>query len=380
MTGMKRKPLPFSVNRNDARSLVDQVADGMRQAIVSGHWRVGDELPSTRELVPLLGVSHIVTRAALSRLSDEGYVLTRHGLHPMVRDRGAKQWIGHVVLVCPEGDDNYLQTILAGALRDRLLAAGYLFTQICVRRDQDGKFDFSYLDAALSRSVDLAIVMYDHVESFRHLARKGIPYAALRDVPEMPKGAVGFTHLNLNMAVETFVEECSKLGVEKVVQINWDRHLCDVSSACRSAGLDVKTVNIPIDKSAGRLLNVKRAGFEAFSQLIADAKLRHPTTVYFISDDYLAAGALLAIADAGLDIPADIRFATWANAGLGPFFKKELSRMEFDPAAAGATIAAAALQYLDTDIYPSGTSVGPRWISGETLGAAFSQTTQGDNP
>ena len=207
MTGMKRKPLPFSVNRNDARSLVDQVADGMRQAIVSGHGRVGDELPSTRELVPLLGVSHIVTRAALSRLSDEGYVLTRHGLHPMVRDRGAKQWIGHVVLVCPEGDDNYLQTILAGALRDRLLAAGYLFTQICVRRDQDGKFDFSYLDAALSRSVDLAIVMYDHVESFRHLARKGIPYAALRDVPEMPKGAVGFTHLNLNMAVETFVEE-----------------------------------------------------------------------------------------------------------------------------------------------------------------------------
>ncbi len=364
---MKRKPLPFSVNRNDARSLVDQVADGMRQAIVSGHWRVGDELPSTRELVPLLGVSHIVTRAALSRLAAEGYVLTRHGLHPMVRDRAAKQWRGHVVLVCPEGDDNYLQTILAGALRDGLLAADYLFTQISIRRAPDGRFDFSYLDAMLARSVDLAIVVYDHVESFRHLAARGIPFAALRDVPETPKGAVGITYLDLNMAAKAFAAACGAIGVQRVVQVRWDRHLCDVSNACRAAGIKVKTVNIPIDKAEGRLLNVKRGGFNAFSKLFADAKSHDPSTVYFTTDDYLAAGGLLAIADAGLDIPGDIRFATWANAGLGPFFKKELSRMEFDPAAAGATMASAAIAYLKTGIYPSGTSVGPKWIRGATL-------------
>ena len=113
----------------------------------------------------------------------------------------------------------------------------------------------------LARSVDLAIVVYDHVESFRHLAARGIPFAALRDVPETPKGAVGITYLDLNMAAEAFAAVCGAIGVQRVVQVRWDRHLCDVSNACRAAGIKVKTVNIPIDKAEGRLLNVKRGGF-----------------------------------------------------------------------------------------------------------------------
>ena len=84
--------IPFSINRNDSRSLVDQVADGLRHGIVSGRWRVGDEIPSTRELAPMLGVSRIVTKAALSRLAAEGYVLARHGLKPVVCNRGEEQW------------------------------------------------------------------------------------------------------------------------------------------------------------------------------------------------------------------------------------------------------------------------------------------------
>ena len=171
---MKTQPLPFSVNRNDARSLVDQVADGMRQAIVSGHWRVGDELPSTRELVPLLGVSHIVTRAALARLADEGYVLTRHGLHPTVRDRAAKQWLGHVVFACPEGDENYAQTVIAGVLRDRLSEAGYRFTQACLPQTSPQRYDFSHLEAALSQSTDLVVTMFARRHILAHLGCAGI--------------------------------------------------------------------------------------------------------------------------------------------------------------------------------------------------------------
>ena len=361
------KELPFSVNRNDARSLLDQVADGLRAAIVGGYYKPGDAIPSSRELCPLLGVSRIVTKAALERLAAEGYVLSRTGSGTVVSKPNDKLWKGCVVLVCPEGDDNYLQTVIAGTFRDRLLSFGYLFTQVCVRRGPDGNYDFSHLDAVLSRSVDLAIVMFDHAESFRHLAERDIPYAVLRELPDRPRGAVGVTHLNYNMAVGDFAKACVDAGIGKVVQVNWDRRLCDVSAACRAAGMKVQTVNITIDKAEGRLLNVKRGGFNAFSKLFADAKRHDPSTVYFTTDDYLAAGGLLAIADAGLDIPGDIRFATWANAGLGPFFMKELSRMEFDPQEAGAIIADAALQYLDSGIYPSGTSVGPKWMRGETF-------------
>lgn len=91
-------------------------------------------------------------------------------------------------------------------------------------------------------------------------------------------------------------------------------------------------------------------------------------TIYLFSDDHLARGAFLAIAEAGLTIPRDIRIATWANAGIGPFHPRELSRIKLDPVAAGGTLARAALEFLRTGAYPAGTSIGPVWHDGETMG------------
>ena len=85
-------------------------------------------------------------------------------------------------------------------------------------------------------------------------------------------------------------------------------------------------------------------------------------------DDHLARGALAALSYAGLKAPDDILVATWANAGLGPDYPRELSRMEFDPALAGREVARRVVECLRTGIYPSGGVVGPRWIPGETIG------------
>ena len=359
--------VPFSVNRNDARSLVDQVADGMRQAIVSGHWHIGDELPSTRELVPLLGVSHIVTRAALARLSAEGYVLARTGLKPVVRDPGAKQWLGHVVLVGADEDDNYLQSILSGIVRDRLMEAGYLLTRASVHTAPNGKPDFTHLDVALARSVDLVVVLYGNGETIRHLARRKVPFAMLWETPRCPAGAVGFTHLDYNLAAWDFATECVRLGVREVVEAYWTNKMCDVADECRKAGVKVTRMKIPVDFSEGHLVAVKRAGLDSFARLASRGRLKRDA-VYFIADDYLASGALLALAAAGVAIPEDVRVAVWSNVGLGPVFTKDLSRMQLDPEKAGATVAAATLDYLKTGRYPSGSVVGPRWISGETMG------------
>ncbi len=54
--------------------------------------------------------------------------------------------------------------------------------------------------------------------------------------------------------------------------------------------------------------------------------------------------------------------------GIGPFHLRELSRMEIDPVAAGETLARAALEFLRTGAYPAGTSLGPVWHDGETMG------------
>jgi DNA-binding LacI/PurR family transcriptional regulator len=361
------RQVPFTVSRDDKRSLLQQVVDGLREAIVAGFYRPGELVPSYRELAPMLGVSRIVTQAALRRIADEGLVESRPRRGSVVRDPGAKQWRGHVVFVYDGLDLGYFQTVLSEELRIRLNRAGYLFSRATVEGDSNGEpCDFSNLDAALSRSVDLVVVLYQRPAIFRHLAKRGIPYAAIIETSKAPPGAVGLTHLDNNTAVPEFVAECRAANVEKVVQLTFHPQMCDAAPALRAAGIAISTLRLKPDFSIGKLLGAEKAGYVAFERLIRSRRLSRET-VYFFADDYLLHGALLAMAHAGLAIPQDVRVASLTHVGLGPYFPRDLSRMEMDSRAHGATVADAALAYLTTGRYPEGSIIGPVWRRGETM-------------
>ncbi len=365
---MQHTKIPFSLNRNDGHPLVVQLADGLRQAIIDGYYRPGDVLPCYRDLAPIAGVSEIVTRGALKRLAEEGLVIQRPRIGTVVRDRAAKQWRGHVVLVYEAEDDNYLEGKLAGAMRERLLDAGYLMTQSCVRRGAGGKPDFYALDASLSRSVDLAIVMYHRPKINAHLVKAGVPFAVFGEKTVPPRGAVGAIHLAYDSAVPAFADACKAAGVEEVVEFCWHRLMCDVAPGLKSAGIRVTRKMLAVDESEGRLIGVKRAGRIAFQAIMQKAECRMPNgRAYFFADDYLAEGALTALGYEGLRTPEDVRIATFANRGLGPDYPVPLSRMEFDPVRAGETVADAVTAYLKTGAFSVGVAVGPEWVKGETL-------------
>ncbi len=364
MTG---KEIPFSLDRSDGRSLARQLVDGLRTAIIDGYYLAGDILPSYRELAPALGVSEIVTKAAFKQLGEEGFVVARPRIGTIVRNRAERQWRGHVVLVQPEGDDNYLQTIVAGSVRDAMIDAGYLFSQVCVRTAGKGGEDFAHLDAVLSRSADLVIAVYNRPVTFAHLAKKGVPYAAFGGVAKKPKGAVGLTRIDYDMAVPDFAAECERIGAKKVVEVYWSDQMSHTTQALETAGIAVERLHVEGDVSRGRLEAVRRGGFEVFARLVRERRLEKDA-VYFMADDYLASGALMALACAGLRSPEDVRIAAWGNIGISNIYSREVSRMEMDPSWAGKQVAAAALEYLTSGIYPSAT-IGPQWIAGETLGA-----------
>lgn len=362
----KKKTIPFSVSRNDSRTLFAQVSDGLREAIVSGYYAPGDVLPTSRELARLLGVSMIVAAPALKRLADEGLVEARPRRGTIVRDRNDKQWRGHVVLVGINKDDNYLQSVLAGSLRDRLMEEGYLFTQVHADWTHDRKMDFSSLDATLSRSVNLVIALYKVEPTFLYLFQKQIPFVAFAEMDAAPRGAIGFTKLDYNLAVDEFADECVRLGVKEVVEVNWYPTMCDLSPL-KKHGIHVRRLKIKVDFANSPLAVLRRAGMEAFSQLVQTGRLLRGA-VYFFGDDNIATGAIAALSYAGLRAPEDFRFATWANKDNELPYPRELSRMVLDPAGAGATVAQAVLQYLKIGVYPSNGVVGPKWISGETMG------------
>ncbi len=60
-------------------SVVDAVADRLRNEILAGRLAAGSRLPSERELSLALGVNRLTLRAALARLEAMGLVSTRHG-------------------------------------------------------------------------------------------------------------------------------------------------------------------------------------------------------------------------------------------------------------------------------------------------------------
>ena len=360
------KRLPFSVNRNDSQTLVAQVADGLRQAIVSGYYKVGEALPSSYELVERLGVSRIVTKAALRQLADEGYVMARPRIGSVVRDRAGKQWRGHVVFVGEVGDENYAQTVLFDVLLDRLTAAGYLMTWVSIPKTPTGRFDFSRLDVALAQSVDLIVTVFAWPETLAWMARRNCPYVVFSERKILPRSAAGGTWLDFNLALPDFAAACKAAGVKEVLNFYFWKTRADAAVVLRRAGIRARNVPVKVDLSKGKLISVKRAGMETFAKLIAKGRLPRGT-VCLISDDYLASGALMAIACAGLKIPEDIQLVTFANKWLGPVYVRELTRMEFDARHAGEVLSNAVLEYLKTGVYPSDSVVGPVWVEGETM-------------
>ena len=65
-------------------SVVDAVADRLRDQILSGRLEAGSRLPSEREVALALGVNRLTLRAALARLEALGLVVTRHGAGTLV--------------------------------------------------------------------------------------------------------------------------------------------------------------------------------------------------------------------------------------------------------------------------------------------------------
>ena len=360
------KALPFRIVKDDARPLVRQVADGLRGAVLGGYYVPGDRLPSFDAMAKMLGVSRIVTKEAFRRVAAEGLLTSRERLGTFVRDTNEKRWLGHVVFVCPEGDENYTQAVLAGKLRDRLFEAGYRFTQISLPETSLEHYDFSHLDVALAQSTDLTISMFARRQILANLANRHIPYAVFGEFEKMPPSAVGGTWLNFNLAAEDFAAACVAKGVREVVEFCCYA-MCDVAPALTKAGIGVRRIKVRPDVSEGPLIGVKRSGMERFGKFIAGNRLSRDVACFF-SDDYMASGALTALSYAGLHAPEDVLFATFASKRLGPVYPRELSRMEFDTHHAGDVLADAVLEYLQTGVYPSGTVVGPVWIDGETMG------------
>lgn len=68
------------------------LAGELRRLIMSGGYAAGDVLPSEADLMEQHGVSRDTVRKALSRLRDEGLIVSRAGVGWLVRQRNSIRW------------------------------------------------------------------------------------------------------------------------------------------------------------------------------------------------------------------------------------------------------------------------------------------------
>jgi len=106
-------------------SAVATAAQKLRSAILTGRYAAGATLPGERELSEQLGVSRLTLRAALTRLSSEGLVLSVHGSGTRVldfREHGDVALLGHLAELALTGQRVGLE-VVSGLLELRRAVA-----------------------------------------------------------------------------------------------------------------------------------------------------------------------------------------------------------------------------------------------------------------
>ena len=107
-------------------SVVDAVADRLRNEILAGRISAGSRLPSERELSLALGVNRLTLRAALARLEAMGLVSTRHGSGTEVaswRERAGLEALPMVLSSLEQGEPAWVELLTSLFELRRVLAA-----------------------------------------------------------------------------------------------------------------------------------------------------------------------------------------------------------------------------------------------------------------
>ncbi len=363
------KDIPFKVERSAPGSLSKQMTDGLREAIVSGHFKPGDILPTILEWSHLLGVSIRVPEASVAALVREGLLVAQKGVGCIVNPRRKSVWLGRVLVVVPDGDHVYIHNVLVGRLRAKLAMAGYLFSQVTVLSRPDGRYDFRQLAHELRTRPDFTLLLEDRPAIARFLSKSGLPFGVFAPSPCSLPGCVANFQEDHGGAVPAFVAHCRRAGVRSVLQVSTKTvHLFETVPALEKAGVSAATLEVekPSDFEAGEA--VARAALAVFRErFAAEGRAWLPDLLLFL-DDFLATGALVAMQEVGLRFPDDVKVVSVSNKGLGPIYPVVLTRIEYDAARFGDTLSEAVCAFLlGRKIRRKMEHLAPEYIVGESF-------------
>ena len=364
---LSKSDLPFRVERSAAGSLSKQMTDGLREAIVSGRYKPGDVLPTILEWSNLLDVSIRVPEAAVAALAKEGLITVQKRIGCVVNPRRQNVWNGRVLVVVPDGDHVYYHNVLVGRIRARVCDAGYMFSQVTVVRKENGHYDFKQLAHELKSRPDFTLLVENRPEIERLLSKSGVAFGVFGKDRCALAGCVANFYRNNDAAVPEIVAHCEKAGVKRILQVTKETGgYFDAVPQLRKFGFDVAEWLTPVVFECGRAEGTERGAFAAFRGRFAKEGRKWLPDLFVFTDDFVAAGALIAMLMEGVRIPEDVKVISLANKGIGPVYPVSLTRVENDPMRHGEMLAEAVARFLAGRKMRDG-ELAPEYIVGESF-------------
>ena len=359
----------ITLDHRAKKMLTTQLVAELKKRIVRGDWKPDDVLPGIFELAAQCKTSERVPRSALSILAKEGWVRPVRGIGSIVSPRdGRRSEPGRVLMYVRSTGWSYYFSNLSVTIESAIRSSGYEVTTIIA----GGRSEVSAcrrLEELLREKWSLVVMVGGRRTPYQLVVDSGMPFLVVGDGAALPAtnvpACIGRVEVRSDKALPNFVRECTKRQISSVVQFSYDKGPFDVSDVLGAIGVSVETV--PLSRR-DTLEEVERGALSTMRRYLSRMADRTKLPdVFLFSDDYLAQGALLAMAEAGLRIPDDVRVVTHANKGLGPVWLVPLSRMEMDPIAHGRTIANVVKRYLERGEYPPDLVLGSAWKTGETF-------------
>lgn len=365
----KAGTLPFALSAGG--ELTRQMADGIRSAIASGHWKPGDTLPSAARFRELLGTGGYVPRSALRLLADEGTVVLKRRVGAVVAPKRVTRTRGRVAFITDGQRESYYENVHAFVLQEQLGEAGWELVHVPTPRadGRSGGLGLDSLRRQLALGLDFAICFTESREIAAELDKARVRYVYEGGSGRTFPNALATINLELDSqdCFDRLASFWREGKVRKVLVVDFEHVMPrTLLGAFVKAGMTFRHLVVHCPKSRHYLQGIQQAGLHAIAKFFGVAGNRaDPPDALFFYDDYLASGGLIALAATGIRVPEEMRVATLANRGLGPVWFKPLTRLEYDPVGNARLIGGYVLAILDgKDVPPPRLNMA--FIPGET--------------
>ena len=351
------------------RCTSDEIADALRGEIECGRWKAGEALPSCNDLCSRFCAGEWAVRHALRSLRDRGYVSICQNRGVTVSQKMLRAWKGRIAFVTLDETASYFPCRLWQSLSRRFGEDGWECPAVFAPFVRKGEYDLSRLERLISNGLDFAVVLADSKKALELLELSSVPYVVLNGYTHNYPNARGVVREDFRECYKDLIRVMRERRVKTILEVDGDRVIDrSFKSLIAEAGFSMRRIICKGDAdSPWSLQDVRSWGYRGVSDFLkAGRNGVNPPDVILFDDDYLAQGGLVALYEAGLRVPKDVKVVFYSNRGNAPVLGFSAARVENDPIKYGESVAEYVLKLLD------GRRAAPpkiswRFIPGESL-------------